>query len=150
MFISSVSACVCVYSLYIFLFQLSNKTEKVMEVLWPQTMLILLIYELITIFLSLITLRDSVWFWVFLFVVSQRTSCRRTQENVQYVWRIWSRETPSLACPASASITKGKAVCACVRASDVSWFSLILTLLSFSCIDEWFEVNRSCPEHPSD
>ncbi|NXL22095.1 ZNRF2 ligase, partial [Setophaga kirtlandii] len=19
-----------------------------------------------------------------------------------------------------------------------------------SCIDEWFEVNRSCPEHPSD
>uniref|UniRef100_A0A8C7X5E7 RING-type E3 ubiquitin transferase n=1 Tax=Oryzias sinensis TaxID=183150 RepID=A0A8C7X5E7_9TELE len=23
-------------------------------------------------------------------------------------------------------------------------------LLSCSCIDEWFEVNRSCPEHPSD
>lgn len=22
--------------------------------------------------------------------------------------------------------------------------------LSFRCIDEWFEVNRSCPEHPSD
>ncbi|NXT00440.1 ZNRF2 ligase, partial [Jacana jacana] len=21
---------------------------------------------------------------------------------------------------------------------------------SNSCIDEWFEVNRSCPEHPSD
>lgn len=39
-------------------------------------------------------------------------------------------------------------VCVCV--SDVSLFSLILTLLSFSCIDEWFEVNRSCPEHPSD
>ncbi|NXK26891.1 ZNRF2 ligase, partial [Arenaria interpres] len=23
-------------------------------------------------------------------------------------------------------------------------------LASNSCIDEWFEVNRSCPEHPSD
>ncbi|NWS45297.1 ZNRF2 ligase, partial [Probosciger aterrimus] len=23
-------------------------------------------------------------------------------------------------------------------------------LVSNSCIDEWFEVNRSCPEHPSD
>jgi hypothetical protein len=22
--------------------------------------------------------------------------------------------------------------------------------LSFRCIDKWFEVNRSCPEHPSD
>ncbi|NXP45060.1 ZNRF2 ligase, partial [Heliornis fulica] len=22
--------------------------------------------------------------------------------------------------------------------------------IKFHCIDEWFEVNRSCPEHPSD
>ncbi|NXA48096.1 ZNRF2 ligase, partial [Nothocercus julius] len=27
---------------------------------------------------------------------------------------------------------------------------VFLTLHIQFCIDEWFEVNRSCPEHPSD
>lgn len=52
-----------------------------------------------------------------------RTSCRRTQENVQYVWRIWSRETPSLACPASASITKA------VLMSGSKWTDRVLNIL---------------------
>ncbi|NXM83531.1 ZNRF2 ligase, partial [Oenanthe oenanthe] len=29
-------------------------------------------------------------------------------------------------------------------------FFSFFCLVSNSCIDEWFEVNRSCPEHPSD
>ncbi|NXJ04505.1 ZNRF2 ligase, partial [Odontophorus gujanensis] len=29
-------------------------------------------------------------------------------------------------------------------------FLTVHTYTSRNCIDEWFEVNRSCPEHPSD
>lgn len=45
-------------------------------------------------------------------VVLQRTSSPRMQENVQSAWRSWCRETPSLACPASASTIKGMKLCA--------------------------------------
>lgn len=43
--------------------------------------------------------------------VFQRTSWPRMQENVRSAWRSWYRETPSLACPASASTTKGMKTC---------------------------------------
>lgn len=43
--------------------------------------------------------------------VFQRTSWPRMQENVRSAWRSWYRETPSLACPASASTTKGMRTC---------------------------------------
>lgn len=35
-----------------------------------------------------------------------------------------------------------------LRGSEANTTSDSVSL--FSCIDEWFDVNRSCPEHPSD
>ncbi|NXI93664.1 ZNRF2 ligase, partial [Psophia crepitans] len=42
--------------------------------------------------------------------------------------------------------------CLCIYHKGQIFMSIvfIFCLASNSCIDEWFEVNRSCPEHPSD
>ncbi|NXL08881.1 ZNRF2 ligase, partial [Mesembrinibis cayennensis] len=42
--------------------------------------------------------------------------------------------------------------CLCIYHKGQIFMSIFFyfCLASNSCIDEWFEVNRSCPEHPSD
>lgn len=46
--------------------------------------------------------------------------------------------------------------CLCVyhkgweRESQTAASQLLISFPRFRCIDKWFEVNRSCPEHPSD
>lgn len=41
-------------------------------------------------------------------------------------------------------------VTCCMAQKELQKFISLVSPCFLSCIDEWFEVNRSCPEHPSD
>ncbi|NWX83771.1 ZNRF2 ligase, partial [Nothoprocta pentlandii] len=40
--------------------------------------------------------------------------------------------------------------CLCIYHKGQVFLTLHMQFWKAGCIDEWFEVNRSCPEHPSD
>ncbi|NXP11089.1 ZNRF1 ligase, partial [Thinocorus orbignyianus] len=40
--------------------------------------------------------------------------------------------------------------CLCIYHKRQVFLGMPIKFQKVVCIDEWFEVNRSCPEHPSD
>ena len=104
--------------------------------------------------------------WLVIHVFSQRMSWLRILGSVLFVSMSWSRVTQLPDCPVSVSTTKGNTH-ECARTHHLKKSHLLSIKFIFSpsvslpfphfylchsprCIDEWFEVNRSCPEHPSD
>lgn len=77
----------------------------------------------------------------------QRTCWLITKANVRFAWTTWTLVTLLRAFHVYASITKSKhGFVQSLNADELT----VVCLNSYRCIDRWFEVNRSCPEHPFD
>lgn len=79
-------------------------------------------------------------------IILQRIHYWTPKASALFVLKTWVRVIQLLDCHVSASTTKGE-LFAIYR---IYFIPKVISIISCSCIDRWFEVNRSCPEHPGD